>query len=466
MSANVFKKIKSVGESLCPPLLAPHLKRLIRVSPFARGRMQGGPSTVGPQDGRLLEEAWQHLVAANAAPRALTKMPASPRWEMLLERIRLEISFFSSPKEAIHFAQSRIDFDHREPVYCSWQLFQLHADTLLAEFPQMAPIIQGMGDSDFSRPDSLLNCGGRQVSNVLFYHMRLLCQCLAQVPKTDLVCEIGGGYGASARLWLTNPVRPARTYVIVDFPESLFFAETFLRANLPDLALQYVTSATPLDPQHVARQRVVLCPIHLLPALASVSLDLVINTGSMQEMTEEWIDLWMDWLERQDCRWFYSMNYFGQPLDCLMETGNMWSPRLAPQWTTRLMRYDPALMRQQSTRNFAELLAEKVPGQSVPDVGALRARYEATRSRRMDNQTLMEAMDILRFNLDEAICWDVLERVMAETRPYPKEAYFLADHLGRAGTSGFRSQNGSKLAQYMEQLSRVRAGGMENTYSA
>jgi putative sugar O-methyltransferase len=466
MSANWFKKIKTVGESLCPPVLAPHLKRLIRVSPFARGRMQSGPCTEVPQGGRILEEAWQHLVAANAAPRALAKMPASPRWEMLLERIRLEISFFGSPLEAIHFAQSRIDFDHREPVYCSWQLYQLHAETLLAEFPQLAPVIQGMGDSPLSRPDSLLNCGGRLVSNVLFYHLRLLCQCLARVPKTDLVCEIGGGYGAPARLWLTNPVRPAQTYVIVDFPESLFFAETFLRANLQDLSLHYVTSATPLDPLHVARQRVVLCPIHLSPALASLSLDLVINTGSMQEMTEEWIDLWMEWLARQDCRWFYSMNYFGQPLECLMETGNMWSPRLSPEWTARLLRYDPALMRQQSTRNFAELLAEKVPGQPRPSLDVLRARYEITRQRQMDNETLMEVLDILRFELDETMCWDALQRIMAETRPLPKEAFFLAEHLTRRATAEFQARHCAQLAGHMAQLRRVRAGGMENTYSA
>ena len=466
MSTNWFKKVKAAGESLCPPILAPHLKRLIRISPSARGRIQGGPRTEVPGGSRVLEAAWQHLVTANSVTGSLANMPASPRWEMLLERIRLEISFFSSVPEAIHFAQSRIDFDHREPIYCSWQLFQLHSETLKAEFPQFASMIGAMGESPLSRPDSLLDCGGRHVSNVLFYHLRLLCQCLAQVPRADLVCEIGGGYGASARLWISNPVRPAKTYIIVDFPESLFFAEVFLRANFPGLPLHYVTDAAPLDPSLVACQRAVLCPIHLLPALASLSLDLVINTGSMQEMTEEWIDLWMNWLARQDCRWFYSMNYFGQPLDCLMETGNMWSPRLSPEWVTRMLKYDPALMRQQSSRNFAELVAEKVPVEPQAGREALRARYESTRHRRVDNQTLLEIMDIVRMDLDQETCWDALQRVMAESRPLPKEAFFLAEHLTSKGTPVFQQMNGSQLGQFLAQLKRVRAGGMENTYSA
>ena len=167
MSTNWFKKAKAAGESLCPPVLAPHLKRGICASPYARGRMQSGPRTEGPAGERVLEDAWQHLVAANSATRSLVDMPASPRWEMLLERIRLEISFFSSVPEAIQFAQNRIDFDHREPVYCSWQLFQLHTDTLKAEFPQFATMIGALGDSPLSPPDSLLNCGGRHVSNVV-----------------------------------------------------------------------------------------------------------------------------------------------------------------------------------------------------------------------------------------------------------------------------------------------------------
>jgi hypothetical protein len=75
-------------------------------------------------------------------------------------------------------------------------------------------------------------------------------------------------------------------------------------------------------------------------------------------------------------------------------------------------------------------------------------------------------LDILRFELDETMCWDALQRIMAETRPLPKEAFFLAEHLTRRATAEFQARHGAQLAGHMAQLRRVRAGGMENTYSA
>lgn len=466
MNGNLFKKIKAIGESLCPPLLAPPLKRLIRITPYARGKMASGPCTEVPAGGRVLEDAWQNMTSANAAPKRIASMPASPRWEALLERIRLEISFFTSNHEAIQFAQSRIDFDHREPVYYAWPLYKLHADTLHAEFPQFSHCFEQISDSPLSRPDSLLNCGGRLISNILFCHVRFLSGCLAHVPKADMVCEIGGGYGAPARLWLTNPIKQPKTYVILDFPESLYFAEVFLRSNFENLALHYVTDSKPLAPAFAAKQRVILCPIHLLEAVAPLSFDLVTNTGSMQEMPDEWIDFWMNWLSKQDCRWFYSMNYFGQPLNSLMETGNMWSPRLNSDWVVRRQQFDPPFLRQQSERNFAELIAEKDPQHGLGGSEKARARYDMTRHRIIDNQMLMEVMDIVRLGADEDVLWDALQRIMSQSVPVPKEAYYLADKLAKDGSPEFRRQHGEKLAETFAKLKSIRASGRENTYSA
>ncbi len=175
----------------------------------------------------------------------------------------------------------------------------------------------------------MLTKGTQLVSNVLFFHLSYLLQCLTWVPKPGVICEIGGGYGAPARLWLHESRPPTRNLcrLSVDFPESLFFAEVFLRSNFDGLTLHYVTDAKPLERDFVGQFRVVLCPIHHLDALNRLPFDLVINTGSMQEMTEEWIDFWMLWLKRQDCRFFYSMNYFGQPLNFLAESGKRLSPR-------------------------------------------------------------------------------------------------------------------------------------------
>jgi putative sugar O-methyltransferase len=465
MSNQLLRRIKVIGESLCPPLLAPSIKRIIRTTPYARSRMRQGPLTQEPCGGRLLEEAWQHLTAANAAPRGVPGMPASPRWEALLARMRQEICFLGSELDAIHFAQSRLDFDHREPVEFSWQLYKLHEQTLAAQFPSFAAWFAQMSDSPFSRPDTLLRCGGRWISNVLFYHARVISGALAHVPKVDVVCEIGGGYGAPARLWLTNTIRRPRTYVIIDFPESLFFSEVFLRKNMPDLAVHYVSDAKGKLPDSSAQQTVILCPIHLLEALTPLHFDLVVNTGSMQEMTGDWITFWMGWLSRQNCRWFYSMNYFGQPLGDLMESGNMWSPRLNPDWIIRRQEFDPSFMRQQTERHYAELLAEKTPPGSQPTPEQIRLRYQISSHRLMDLQLLLEIMDIVRLGADVEIIWDALRRIVAEIHPVPKEAYHLVELLRQKDDVQFLGQHGTELAAIAAQFETIRAKGRENTHS-
>ncbi len=382
----------------------------------------------------------------------------------LLDRMRDDISRFKSAQEAIIFAQTKIDFDHRDTVEASAHLFQLHAQTLKEEFPHFANLVDELGDSRFSRPETMLTKGTQLVSNVLFFHLSYVLQCLTWVPKPDLICEIGGGYGAPARLWLMNPVHQPGTYVIVDFPESLFFAEVFLRSNFDGLTVHYVTDAKPLERDFVRQFRVVLCPIHHVEALSQLPFDLVVNTGSMQEMTEEWIDFWMLWLKQLNSRFFYSLNYFDQPLNFMAESGNVWSPRPTPEWAVRIQRFNPAFVMQQTDRNYAEMLYEKTGASPLASPAALAARYQLTRERFLNGQTLLECMDIVRLNAGEEIMWDLLQRAM-DMRTLPKEAYFLAETLRKTGSAEFCRLHGEKLAGIAARLQQVRALGRENTYS-
>jgi len=72
----------------------------------------------------------------------------------------------------------------------------------------------------------------------------------------------------------------------------------------------YLLDDTPIDPAAVGA-KVLLCPISNVSALRRLEFDLVTNTFSMQEMTDEWVDWYMRWLDMQPCRYFYSANFFG-----------------------------------------------------------------------------------------------------------------------------------------------------------
>src|SRR5262249_16673106 len=90
----------------------------------------------------------------------------------------------------------------------------------------------------------------------------------------------------------------------------------------------YVTSPT----SKLSQSGAILCPIAHVKAVKDISFDLVTNLFSMQEMTDAWIDWYMQWLDRQPCRFFYSENYFAGPIVNMVEGHNSWSPRPSPQW--------------------------------------------------------------------------------------------------------------------------------------
>jgi hypothetical protein len=172
----------------------------------------------------------------------------------------------------------------------------------------------------------------------------------------------------------------------------------------------------------------------------------------------------MEWLKKQDCRYFYSLNYFAQPLDNMAEGANAWSPRLTPDWIVRLQRFDPPFTKQQSSRNFAEILAEKPLVKSSINQELLLARYELTKQRILDGQILLEAMDIVRVYPSEDVMWDLLLRCVSEMRTVPKEAYYLAYYLAKHASVAFQAQNGKQLQDLCSQLQLVRSRGREDLH--
>lgn len=404
----------------------------------------------------IIQEAQQHFKQAQVSDTS--EIPLSDRWTLFTKIIDNDINALVTPQDAIFYAQSKIAFDHRgtaDPFY-----LLLYRDVLKSEFPHFLSMFDELGDSPHSLPHTLARDQGHLVSNVFFWHLRYVLQCLTHVKEPEIVCEIGGGYGGPARLWLQNPIFRPRCYVDIDLPESLFFAEVFLKVNFDDLKLLYVTNPGKLEQDVVSRYSVILCPTKFIDAISSLSFDLVINTGSLQEMTEEWVDFWMQWLREQDCRWFYSLNYFAQPLGNMAESKNSWSPRLTPEWTARLLTFNPPFTRLQSLRNWAEILAEKES--PVPSQQTLLSSYQLTKDRILDGQVLLEAIDIVRLHPDEVIIWDLLLRCITEMPTIPKEAWYLANYLAKYVSVTFYEHHGEQFKKLHQQLDSIRSGGQEN----
>jgi len=78
------------------------------------------------------------------------------------------------------------------------------------------------------------------------------------------ICEIGGGYGALCRWFLS--ALPEASYTIIDLPESLLFSQLYVTLSCPGRDLRFV-------PNYKARE-------------LEEPFDLIINTLSMSEMSE------------------------------------------------------------------------------------------------------------------------------------------------------------------------------------
>ena len=118
---------------------------------------------------------------------------------------------------------------------------------------------------------------------------------LPVVPgKKRIVMELGAGYGRLA--WVFLKARPDVTYVIVDLPHSLFVAEEYLTAELPDLAIARYAEGR--DRHGFGRTDLELKRLWLLQPwqlgrVGTCSIDVFANIYSLQEMTHENVDAYM-----------------------------------------------------------------------------------------------------------------------------------------------------------------------------
>jgi hypothetical protein len=389
-------------------------------------------------------EHYRH--ATQGVDRALPPFGSqwAPSFDGIAKLIIEGFEGFSDSTEVIRFAQRSVPYDHRMPVdQLGDQMLALYDDLVRNEFPWFSDILDAMREHPDCIPETLAEIRGRPVSNILFWHARYVLCCLSYAPRPKRIIDIGGGYGASARLWLGTPNPPS--YCIVDTPESLFFAEVALAKALGE-RIEYFDGTAPHDSSVVL---VPLCRLHAFPAVA----DLVINTGSMQEMTDEWIDFYMRWLDAADVRFFYSLNYVAQPVDKLNESRSLWGPRPSALWTTRYLSLGASLVQAQGrgARHFQEAIYEK------DSVRRTLAEWAGLRGRAIDVQCYAEGLDLLRQSLTVENATLFLRTVCGGMRYRPKELLWLCRWLRRQDNDEFAAL-GLELER---ELDPVMASGSE-----
>ncbi|MCH9703475.1 MAG: hypothetical protein K0U13_01655, partial [Chlamydiae bacterium] len=220
-------------------------------------------------------------------------------------------------------------------------------------------------------------------------------------------------------------------YCIIDVPQSLFFAELFLRINLPTANIQYLSDEIPK--LSTEKQNIILVPIqnaHLVKKMG-IDFDLGINSGSLGELSEKWVDFWMNWLDEAPCSQFYSLNYCGTPLTNWAEGANTMAPHLSKRWQYKLSRPASPVIAMQAGggRYFCDLLAQKMPEGELPSEEELSHRYQILKKRSFSRQTYIYSLDIARQTNTVGILLDILMRCANEFPYLPLESHWILEKL-------------------------------------
>lgn len=405
----------------------------------------------------LLAKGHFKLASENIKKEKVQLLDYGKRWSEFIGRMNKALMQFKTIQEAITFGEKKVNFTHRGNA--SALNLNLYEQQLMAEFPQFSNQIRELSDTNHFMKESIIDNNGIKKSNILYYYMHTLFACLSQLKNLTVVAEIGPGFGELARLWMINSVHSPKNYILIDAPESLFFAEIFLSSAFGSENIFYISS-NKINYDEFKKYKFILCPVQFLKALEKTPIDLVINTGSLQEMSENWVDFWMAWLDKSEVRFLYSLNYFAQDISNMGEGGNSSAPRLSKKWVHKIQRSNPYWIRLQTERNYGEILAEKQD--DVKKISQEEFKYgrRILNERYMDGTVFMELLDLYRRSEDPKFGFELLKKAFANLRPIPKELFYLSEKLEKESLS-FPTRDLNDFKKIKDEIKILRENGNE-----
>ncbi len=369
----------------------------------------------------ILDSARSNFEAALRVSDPANLPDAGWRWESYCVSARRLIERYKTPLDAIHYIQAPASNSGFEARFVGDAL-KAHAEVMeqncAAIFPQFAEELTSFAETELSHEETVTELNGRLVSSPLYNHIIHTMRCMSLYPEAKRILEIGGGYGAPGRVWMTNGVVSPRLYVSVDFPETLFYAEVYLRATMPEMSVRYITEDAAPDLAGTGSE-IWLCPISNLGALKETQFDIVTNTGSLQEMTDEYVDFYMRTIDSLSTNRFYSANYFCQPIDDLKESMNFGAPIMGPHWVAEFLDHS-----NDTQRGVAEAfyVRQDIDGLSQQQLNRELASLGPTNT----PAAFTKLFDVLRCLEDPSVCMEQLSKALVEMPYVPKEAVRLA----------------------------------------
>ena len=215
----------------------------------------------------------------------LTRYPITASADWVAHYAEFEAMYSPSSVETIRWAQVQANsgFNHRT----GWDAARVQErhELFTAAYPEFEWGV--LAESPYSLPASLGWLEGRLVSSILYWHLApIACLWRHLNGQKVRIAEIGPGIGELARL---APLGlNVHHYTLIDFPESLRFARTFLDIHSARSLLYRYMGVDQLPSSHPC--------------------EVVIDQGSMAEMPAETINEWCRWMDDSEAKAFYSLH--------------------------------------------------------------------------------------------------------------------------------------------------------------
>ena len=154
--------------------------------------------------------------------------------------------------------------------------------------------------------------GQRLTSRILryaYYSSQIKTYTNLDTDKTNLILDIGGGYGGLIRV-LKN-IYYKSTFVLIELPELCLLSSFFLKKCFPDKKIGLLNdfiNKKEIKLEDLNKFDLVVLPQSFMDLFSDNIFDLVINTTSLGEMTEKNQNFYINNIERICSSFFYSMN--------------------------------------------------------------------------------------------------------------------------------------------------------------
>jgi len=414
------------------------------------------------------------------------------RWDKYRVAFSEVIKTAKNERDAIFWAQCKSKaFDSRRPVGALGKIFRcdairypgrllkfflpsisviyLYEKILKHSFPHFSKEIDGFSDTNLSWKETLLKVkNGRLLSNVLFWHAYHILTCATYVRDREIksVCEIGGGYGNIARLWFSNTIVDIDTYLIIDIPESLFFAEVFLRSTLKDVDVVYINSIDDINKEKNNKKVVYLCPIYLHELTSNLKFDIIANTESIPEMGDDWARFWRDWMGNQNAAYFYSHNFALHRCEHLPTKEEFISPLVPPKWEAHFVQVNhPIVMIHYKNSTLATILFKNITAYYSENLNNnIGNILELKKQENMTQDTFLYYAYGLYYSKNIDVILNFVNISIRSLHFFPKELYYFINILIRAEESGEIMLEKKEMLVEISRNLRLSVAGKEPLY--